>query len=146
MAIASGDAGGITFCVATSNFYLFAITPGGSYHFDVVNGNGLALPGVLKQGSSSAIKRGFNQPNLIAFDAHLHYIHSCKDHCPFCRRSAVGVTVGPGVVVGDGLGVGLGLGLGVGLGLGEGLGVGSGVFVGVGDGLVVGVTPGAPGV
>ena len=66
MTIVSGDAGGITFRVANSNFYLFAITSDGSYHFDVVNGNGLALPSVLKQGSSSAIKRGFNQPNLIA--------------------------------------------------------------------------------
>jgi len=66
MAIVSGDAGGITFRVTGSNFYLFAITPGGSYHFDVVNGNGLALPGVLKQGSSSAIHKGLNQPNLIA--------------------------------------------------------------------------------
>lgn len=66
MVIVSGDAGGITFRVASSNFYLFAITPDGSYHFDVVNGSGLALPTVLKQGSSSAIHKGLNQPNLIA--------------------------------------------------------------------------------
>jgi hypothetical protein len=66
LTIVRGDAGGITFRVANSNFYLFAITPDGSYHVDVENGNGTALPGVLKQGTSSAIKRGFNQPNLIA--------------------------------------------------------------------------------
>lgn len=70
MTIIKGDAGGITFRVSNSNFYLFAITPDGSYHFDVVNGNGLALPSVSKQGNSSAIKRGFNQPNLIAVVAH----------------------------------------------------------------------------
>ena len=66
MTIVSGDAGGITFRVANSNFYLFAITPDGSYHLDLVNGNGLALPTVLKQGTSSAIHKGLRQPDLIA--------------------------------------------------------------------------------
>lgn len=66
LTIVSGDAGGITLRVANSNFYLFAIAPDGSYHFDVVNGSGLALPTVVKQGSSSAIQKGLNRPNLIA--------------------------------------------------------------------------------
>jgi hypothetical protein len=58
--------GGITFRVTNSNFYLFAITPDGSYHFDVVNGNGLSLPSAIKQGTSSAIQKGLNRPNLLA--------------------------------------------------------------------------------
>jgi eukaryotic-like serine/threonine-protein kinase len=66
LTIVRGDAGGITFRVATSNFYLFAITPDGSYHFDVVNGNGLSLPNVIKQGASSAIQKGLGRPNLLA--------------------------------------------------------------------------------
>ena len=64
--IIGGDAGGITFRVTHSNFYLFAITPDGSYHFDVENGNSLSLPVVLQQGTSPAIHKGLNQSNLIA--------------------------------------------------------------------------------
>jgi eukaryotic-like serine/threonine-protein kinase len=66
LTILSGDAGGVTFRVIHSNFYLFAIAPDGTYHFDVLNGNGLSLPVVAKQGSSSAIRKGLNQPNLLA--------------------------------------------------------------------------------
>jgi eukaryotic-like serine/threonine-protein kinase len=64
LTILSGDAGGVTLRVVHSNFYLFAIAPDGSYHFDILNG--LSLPSVVKQGSSSAIHKGLNQPNLLA--------------------------------------------------------------------------------
>jgi eukaryotic-like serine/threonine-protein kinase len=66
LTIISGDAGGITLRGANSNFYLFAIAPDGSYHFDIVNGTGLSLPTVLKQGTSPSIQKGLTQPNLIA--------------------------------------------------------------------------------
>ena len=64
MTIISGDAGGITFRVTGSNFYLFAIAPDGSYHFDSVNG--ISLPTVVRQGTNPAIHTGLNQSNLIA--------------------------------------------------------------------------------
>jgi eukaryotic-like serine/threonine-protein kinase len=64
LTILSGDAGGVTLRVVHSNFYLFAIAPDGSYHFDILNG--LSLPSVVKQGSSSAIHKGLKQPNLLA--------------------------------------------------------------------------------
>ena len=64
LVILNGDAGGVTFRVVHSNFYLFAIAPDGSYHFDIQNG--LSLPSVVKQGTSSAIRKGLNQPNLLA--------------------------------------------------------------------------------
>lgn len=67
--IAGGDAGGITFRVTHSNFYLFAITRDGSYHFDIVSGNSLSLPTVIRQGTSSAIRKGLRQPNLVALVA-----------------------------------------------------------------------------
>ena len=66
LTIISGDAGGVTLRVVHSNFYLFAIAPDGSYHFDIVNGNGLSLPSVVKQGTSPFIRKGLNQPNLLA--------------------------------------------------------------------------------
>ena len=66
MTIVSGDAGGITFRVIHSNFYLFAITPDGSYHLDIENGSSLSLPAVVRQGTSTAIHKGLNQSNLIA--------------------------------------------------------------------------------
>ncbi len=69
LTITSGDAGGVTFRVAHSNFYLFAIAPDGSYHFDIVNGSGLSLPSVVKQGTSPFIHKGLNRPNLLAIVA-----------------------------------------------------------------------------
>ena len=64
--ITSGDAGGIVFRGQSLNFYLFAITPDGSYHFDVVQANSLQLPTVKKQGPNAIINKGLNQPNLLA--------------------------------------------------------------------------------
>ena len=69
MTLVSGDAGGITFRVTHTNFYLFAITPDGSYHFDVENGTSLSLPTVVRQGKNSAIHKGLNRSNLIAIVA-----------------------------------------------------------------------------
>ncbi len=69
MTFVNGDAGGITFRVTHTNFYLFAITPDGSYHFDVENGASLSLPTVVRQGTSSAIHKGLNRSNLIAMVA-----------------------------------------------------------------------------
>ena len=67
MTIISGDEGGLAFRVnqATTQFYYFGVTSDGSYHLDLVDG-GLNLPSTLLQGSSAAIKKGLNVPNVLA--------------------------------------------------------------------------------
>jgi len=67
MKITGGDAGGIIFRADTTynNYYAFSVDQDGTYQlFDCPPGNLCNNP--LANGSSSAIKRGLNQTNLIA--------------------------------------------------------------------------------
>jgi hypothetical protein len=66
MTILKGDAGGVIFRMENTNpnqYYDFHIDQDGTYRLEAVSGSGGPT---LKQGSSSAIKRGLNQTNLIA--------------------------------------------------------------------------------
>jgi hypothetical protein len=65
MTILKGDRGGIFFRqVGTQGpYYYFSLKIDGSYELDSFDGNTLH---VLQRGSSPAIKRGLNQPNLLA--------------------------------------------------------------------------------
>jgi eukaryotic-like serine/threonine-protein kinase len=73
--ITSGDAGGIAFRAQDLDFYLFAIAPDGSYHFEVVQVNELQPPHTVSQGVDPAIHKGLNQPNLLAVVAVGNTIH-----------------------------------------------------------------------
>lgn len=64
--ITQGDAGGIAFRGKDLDFYLFAVAPDGSYHFDVVKANELQLPHVMRQGTNAAIHKGHGRTNLLA--------------------------------------------------------------------------------
>lgn len=67
MQIIKGDAGGIVFRVESTNpankLYAFYIGQNGSYELDSINGSNVPT---LASGSSSAIKQGLNQTNVIA--------------------------------------------------------------------------------
>jgi hypothetical protein len=65
MTILKGDRGGMFFRqVGTQGpYYYFSIKIDGSYELDSYNGKTL---GVLQRGSSPAVKKGLNQPNLLA--------------------------------------------------------------------------------
>jgi hypothetical protein len=65
MTILKGDRGGLFFRqIGTQGpYYYFSIKTDGSYELDSFNGH---TSHVLKQGTSSAIKKGLNQPNLVA--------------------------------------------------------------------------------
>jgi len=66
MKIVKGDQGGICFRANTNNgaYYAFYINSNGTYDLETYN-NGIST-GILRKGSSSAIKTGLNQTNLIA--------------------------------------------------------------------------------
>lgn len=65
MKILKGDRGGIFFRqVGTQGaYYYFSIKIDGSYEFDSFNGR---TSSVLKRGTSAVVKKGLNQPNLLA--------------------------------------------------------------------------------
>ena len=80
MTILKGDAGGIIFHVENTNpnqYYDFHIVQDGRYSLEAVNGSGGPS---LKQGSSSAIKQGLNQANLVAVVAQGTYITLYVNH------------------------------------------------------------------
>jgi len=66
MQILKGDQGGLVFCAdAVSNtFYYFRVSRDGSYALEIYR-NG-SLVGTLHKGSSSAVRIGLNQTNLLA--------------------------------------------------------------------------------
>jgi hypothetical protein len=66
MTILKGDRGGICFRANANNgsFYYFYISSTGTYNLQTYNN--YILTGTLSDGSSTAIKTGLNQPNLIA--------------------------------------------------------------------------------
>ena len=65
MTIVHGDAGGMAFRVnGADQLYYFYISSKGTYALDIGRANGLYQP--LSTGSSSAIKQGLQQSNLIA--------------------------------------------------------------------------------
>jgi serine/threonine protein kinase len=66
MTILKGDRGGICFRANANNgsFYYFYISSTGTYALQTYNN--YILTGTLSDGSSTAIKTGLNQPNLIA--------------------------------------------------------------------------------
>ena len=78
--ITSGDAGGISFRGAASDFYLFAVAPDGSYHFDVVQANEMQLPRVVRHSTNSVIRKGLNKTNLLAVVAIGNTFHLYINH------------------------------------------------------------------
>jgi hypothetical protein len=73
MTIIKGDAGGMQFRINQVGRYVFVIFQDGSYeHFRYESGSHIFT--TLRSGSSSAIKTGLNQSNLIAVLAHANTI------------------------------------------------------------------------
>lgn len=66
MTILQGDRGGLCFraSAVNGNFYYFYISSAGTYALQIYEN--YVLTATLAKGSSSAIKTGLNQPNLIA--------------------------------------------------------------------------------
>jgi serine/threonine protein kinase len=85
MTIIQGDEGGIAFRSSQSSFYIFRLNANGAYNLELYSGGPAK---VLSNGSSSAMKTGLNQANLVAvvaqgntFDLYVNMQHvvSVKD-------------------------------------------------------------------
>src|SRR5260370_41373020 len=99
MTIVHGDAGGMAFRVnGADQLYYFYIGSKGTYALDIGRANGLYQ--ALSTGSSSAIKQGLQQSNLISVVVKGSNIAICVNlykiteaHSPICSKGYIGVGV-----------------------------------------------------
>ncbi len=93
MTILKGDRGGIFFRqVGTQGpYYYFSIKIDGSYELDSFNGK---TTNVLQLGSSAAVKRGLNQPNLLAVVAQGSSIDLYVNGQSIVRTTAINTSSG----------------------------------------------------